>query len=188
MRIVFVCLLMLSTHAKGEVAVNIDHEFYPVKVAKASELLTELNRLSPIREGGDIFHGVTDAHISWRFWWNEENGKCRIDRVTTTVDIKHTLPRLESADPESGLMSIWNKWYPALIEHEKGHAITAIQIAHEIDASILLLPEYQSCKALTRDANETGHRLLDKLRQMDREYDEKTDHGKTQGASLFLYL
>lgn len=180
--------LFLMAGLKAEPAINEEYVYYSVKPSSIENLLQALNHASPIRESGELFHGHTDSYVKWNFWWNESEGKCAINRVTTEVKLKYTLPKLVTNNPNQALKSVWSKWYPALVKHEKGHGSFAIDAARRVESAIERLPAFNGCDVLSNEANSAGHRVLDKLKKRDAEYDKRTRHGETQGASLLLYL
>ena len=57
-------------------------------------------------------------------------------------------------------------------------------LTSEIDEEILSLPRMDSCDELTERANQLGRQLVEQTRQKQRNYDQETQHGRTQGARL----
>jgi len=188
MHLIILILLLWETALQADPLIDINYKYYSVNTTSEVDLLSDLNNASPIKENGKIFHAHTDTHISWNFWWKKDYGECTIDRVSTKVKITYTLPKLSNKYKSRNLLLIWNKWYPALIKHEKKHASHAIEIANIIERSIKSLPFKSSCKELENIANSTGNKLIKKLNKLDIEYDKKTGHGKTEGANLSTYL
>ncbi|MCP4431147.1 MAG: DUF922 domain-containing Zn-dependent protease, partial [Gammaproteobacteria bacterium] len=89
---------------------------------------------------------------------------------------------------EERVIEIWEKYYPALVEHEAGHAEIAISAAQEIEKILLKLPSYKNCDLLSEKANLAAQKILDRAKPKHEHYDRRTRHGKTQGAHLDLYL
>jgi predicted secreted Zn-dependent protease len=83
---------------------------------------------------------------------------------------------------------IWDKWYPHLIKHEKGHQKISIEIAEKIEEGIFNLPEYSSCEKLESQANSLGEKLIRKHDVMNKAFDGNTNHGETEGAWINPYL
>jgi predicted secreted Zn-dependent protease len=78
-------------------------------------------------------------------------------------------------------------FYPylsALRTHESGHYQIGKDAANAIDRGIQGLPIAATCRELEQNANALGDRLLAEYRARERQYDQSTDYGKTQGASL----
>ena len=188
MRLIFFICLCFANMAKAAPVVNENFKFYPVTVYSAEQLLPELNNASPIREDGMVYHGHSFTNVKWNFWWHQSHGQCRITRVATQVDITYTMPKLMSENHQHRLLSIWNSWYPSLLKHERGHAGLAIDMAQRIEQTIRMLPPSNSCETLENTANKSGRMLLELLNQRHREYDDRTRHGETEGASLLSYL
>jgi predicted secreted Zn-dependent protease len=78
-------------------------------------------------------------------------------------------------------------FYPYLSRlrtHELGHYQMGKEAAGAIERGIQQLPAASSCPALEQDANNLGYRLLAEYQGRERQYDQSTGYGKTQGASL----
>jgi len=185
--VLFISLLWVSA-IKAEPAINTNYQYYSINTTSVSQLFSDLNRASPIKENGEIFHGHTNTDINWEFRWETTNEKCRISAVSTNVQITHILPKLANKNKNRELQKVWNKWYPALVKHEKNHARNAIKIAKEIEYSIRNISSQSSCLVLEKLSNDTGDRLIKKLDKLNKNYDDKTDHGRKEGAILSTYL
>ena len=191
--IIFVCLLFCFETVNANIAntepiIYTQYKYYEINTGMASQLLSNLNSASPVKQDGKTFHGYTEYLIKWNFYWKTTNGKCQISKVSTKVNLTITLPKMVNKNAENKLKLIWSKWYPALVMHENGHAKLAVKIAREIETSIKRLPAYSNCNDLESLANATGYKLMEKLKRLNKEYDINTNHGETEGAALFLYL
>lgn len=186
MRISIILALLFSAAAESQALVNTRHIYYAVTPTSPHDILSSLNSATPIRENGEPFHAYTDSFVEWKFRWKAKNGYCSISSVSVTADITFTLPKLGSAP--SHVKCIWHSWYPNLLRHENNHKGHAIAIAEEIETGIANLPIEKSCALLTKNANALGHRLLERLRQMDKSYDQRTNHGETEGAWIYAHL
>ena len=178
--------LFAAPSAGAEPSIETGYVYYPVSSPSRRELLARLNRATPIRHNGNPFHGYTDSHIEWRFWWQTVNRRCRINRVEVVVDVTFTLPRLE--DSPAQVRDVWERWYPKLVRHENGHRDNALTVARRIEAGIRALPGQPDCRALEQQANALGNRLITELAAVDRDYDKRTNYGETQGASIRSHL
>lgn len=178
--------LFFSPSAFTEPVLRTGYDYYPVSSPTSRELPASLNRATPIRQNGAPFHGYTESRIRWRFWWKEENRSCSIVRVEVLVDITFTLPRLEDSPAE--VHEVWKRWYPKLVDHENGHRNNALAAARRLEEGIRRLPANPDCRALERRANALGNEVIDELAGIDREYDARTNHGETDGASIQTHL
>ena len=178
------CSLLVSTSVLAEVTESLVYHTYDVEQAANTSLLEAINRVTPVRQDGKIFHGNTSWYVKWRYRWNEQaDGSCTISKSTVTVTGKITLPNLISSDDEPS-KSEFARYIVALKEHELGHYQIAKDIAKEIDDGILSLPTMDSCANLEKTANKLGYELLNQARADERNYDKETGHGRTQGAWL----
>ncbi len=184
------CLLFLSTlisfASNAETTVDEEFKYYYVSPNSKSEILSSLNRKSPIREGSEIYHGYAYSSVKWDFRWKYNRQNCWITSVNSEVKTTYTLPKLINSG--SDVANIWDKWYPNLLNHEKGHHKLALRIASNIERKIVNMSSYPTCKELEKRANDIGYTQVDKLGLLNKKYDKRTKHGESQGASLFSYL
>lgn len=181
-RVIFI-LLLLSSPVIAEVSETITYKTYTAKHKTGATLLQTLNSSSPIRHNGEIFHGYTSWYIRWRYEWNHgTDGSCSITRNKTTLAVTMTLPDLIASDPK--IKSEFSRYLASLHNHESGHLRIAREAAEKIDSEILSLPPMNSCSLLEQTANQTGSKILEQARQTERNYDQLTNYGATQGALL----
>lgn len=166
--------------------VSEEYHFYSIYPETKSDILMSLNENSPISTNGQRFHGEAYSYIRWAFRWRYKKNICNITSVNTTVDTFYTLPELRTNSPD--INEIWNNWYPKLVLHEKGHHNLAIKTAHKIEKSILTMETEPDCDVLEKKANEIGYKLMAELGILNLEYDHRTNHGETEGASIIGYL
>ena len=181
-------LTILSLQALAYPEIINTNKTYKVIAEDKSSLLSALNKASPILEGGEIFHGYTDTYVNWNYRWDKRENYCKLHSVSTKVKITYTLPDLVNRTNSTDLQNVWNQYYPALVEHEKGHGQIAIDAAIEIEKVLINLPAYPDCDALSTKANATANEILERYRSKHKTYDRETGHGKTQGADIKLYL
>jgi predicted secreted Zn-dependent protease len=181
-RVIFM-LLLLSSPVIAEVSETITYKTYTAEHKTGTTLLQALNSSSPIRHNGEIFHGYTSWYIRWRYEWNHgTDGYCSITRNKTTLRVTITLPDLIASDPK--IKSEFSRYLESLHGHELGHLRIAREAAERIDREILSLPPMASCSLLEQTANQAGQEILEQARQEERNYDQSTNYGATQGALL----
>ena len=161
------------------------YEFYPVAPPSVAGLLDEVNAHSPIVEEGHVYHGRTATDIHWRFWWQHDAGVCEINRVEVSVLVTFTLPRLEQASAE--VADVWNAWYPQLLAHEEHHRDIGLATAQRIEDGLMGL-QAAGCQGLAADANTWANEQIEQMQIDNRDYDDETRHGETEGARLGDYL
>lgn len=180
--------ILLPFSIAAEPVVREYYNYYPVDPESLEDILPSLRAASPIEQDGEVFFGDTDTSVSWQFWWQQQHGRCWIDKVTTAVEVNYTLPELHESTADASVRAIWRKWYPRLVLHERGHSDLALKAAMDIETSILAMDAGSSCEQLEVDANKLGARFIAELQQLDKHYDETTSHGKSQGAQLSSWL
>ena len=130
-------LLLALGVVRAEPVVTVDARYYDIRGATAQELRQQLNRLRPLhRDGKKRYDANTKWHVTWRYTYRDEGGRCRIDRVTTSADVVFTLPRWnspESASPD--LRARWDRYVFALQDHENGHR-DSVSAAREVEREI----------------------------------------------------
>ena len=176
----------MSPYSAADLKINEEFVYYSVTAKSKELLLSSLNTATPIRERGDIFHGNTQYYIKWRFWWRSFKNNCQFTKVNTHLKLIYTMPKLDSSDKD--VINVWNKWYPNLSIHEKGHGTLAIKTAKEIDNSLLSIGVRASCEQLEADANTLANKLMSELKAANKHYDIKTNHGESQNAWLYMHL
>jgi len=188
MRILIFVIALLPLQVYSYPKVKTIKNTYVVEAKDKGSLLSDINNASPIRQDGEVFHAYTDTYVNWNYWWDKRKSYCKFNRVETSVKITYTFPRLSIKTQSSEVKEVWNQFYPALVEHENGHGQIAIEAAQEIERSLRNMPSYSNCNLLSKKANDKAQSILDEFAPKHRDYDIKTDHGKTQGAYLGLYL
>jgi predicted secreted Zn-dependent protease len=149
-------------------------DYYDVSGATEREIRDQLNMMSITDENG--YQG--DAITTWEIHWNWDgygSESCDLRSVTATYDIHVKLPRWtppQSASPE--LIAKWNSYMLALVEHEKAH----------VDNVVANLPYVINAirQATCTTAETQAQAVLAGIRKNDLDYDERTNHGGTQGA------
>ncbi len=168
---------------RADVTDKVVYSYYIVRAQPNQSSANLLNKYSPFRHDGRVFHSHTSWDVSWHYHWIEApDGKCKMAQVSVALDSKIVLPTLVGATEDQ--QSKFNTYLRALQTHELGHVDFGKQAARAIDGGILALPELANCRVLDAAANALANQLLDSYRQKEIQYDVDTDHGKTQGARI----
>ena len=169
--------------ANADVIDKVVYSYYIVRAQPDQSIGNVLNKSSPFRHDGRVFHSQTKWDVNWHYHWFEKaDGKCKMNQVSVEVNSKIILPTLVGASDEQ--QNRFNTYLKALQIHELGHVDFGKQAARDIDSGIIALPELANCKVLDAAANALGNQLLESYRQKEIQYDVETDHGRTQGASI----
>ncbi len=152
----------------------------------------DLNRAAfastPIRANGKPFLGNASWNVKWNYKTWVSNGECWIKSVDTKVSITYTMPRLGNRNTlPQDVIQTFDRYYARLFLHEQGHGNHGNLAAKEVEELLLRIPRQKSCGALGPIANMRFKGVLAKYRDLDRQYDHETGHGRTQGADIASY-
>jgi predicted secreted Zn-dependent protease len=176
-------LLTWAVTAQAEVHEKLTQSQYDVRGDDHSSLLSVLNAATPIVFEGKKYHAFTSWSVRWNFrWFAEADGRCRITSAAIDLTSNMRLPNLIGGSTQQ--RQAFYPYLSALRTHESGHYQLGKDAADAIDRGIQGLQVAVTCRELERNANVLGDRLLAEYRTRERQYDQSTDYGKTQGASL----
>jgi len=184
MRILLVIIwVTMAWPLKADVTESLEYTYYNANADPSLSLLSILNSSTPIQEDGMFFHGYTYWHVKWYFRWSEKpDGRCTITSVTTELTCNIQLPKLLGATSQQ--KDQFDVYLSALRIHELGHCQIGKKAAATIDRKIHSLPEMSNCDDLGVTGNEIGNQTLRKSKDKVKQYDAKTEYGKSQGAWL----
>ena len=173
----------------AEPSVNTVFKHYKIYPESKQDFQTELFNRSSINKEGRTFFGHTNWRVEWRFRWTRKNGKCRINQVTTSLDVTYTMPQIpEQHEVDTGLRASFESYYQLLLAHEQEHMKSGLYAAREIEDTLLNLGSFDHCDRLNDEANASGHRLIKKYNRRDIEYDRRTNHGRTEGVDIRNFM
>jgi predicted secreted Zn-dependent protease len=123
--------------------------------------------------------------VNWRFGTSHNGSVCRLATFTTTTTITITLPRwVAPTNAAESLKTEWGRYIHALGQHEYGHAQSALAASAEMQKRSKDVPEDPSCESLKQRVDALCQSIVQKYKQMDEAYDQRTDHGRNDGARL----
>jgi predicted secreted Zn-dependent protease len=158
--------------------------YYTITGASLGEIRQSMDQSRPWKEPANQ-SGLTEWRIDWRFELTPAEGGCRCSSFTTTTTITNTLPRWRPpAETPEELKSAWIRFIKALGEHEDGHSRLALAAVADLHKRIKTLGPAPDCDGLRKRINDLAGRVLEEHRQRDRDYDQRTRHGATQGVGL----
>lgn len=174
---------LITNTETGKVNVSIETIYYSINGSSENEIKSQLNQLGP----EDQYGRRGDAYTAWYLKWNYprllSEGRCTTGPVTVSLEVKYTLPKLESLlNISSDLKTKWEKFTQNLVIHEEGHKNFAVEQANELLKQLNKVGAFEDCSQLDLAANTIGERVLNTIRDHDKQYDQETDHGATQGA------
>jgi predicted secreted Zn-dependent protease len=181
--LLFLVLCSRPLAAIAEVETSVNNVYYMVQGDTASDIWADVLAKSPVRQNGKQYTAHTKWNVSWQFWWRDSGNSCNISRVTTRLEVTFTLPRLNktSSIPDS-VVAEWDAYYAALFDHELGHRDLGRRAAAEIENQITNMGTRGSCEQLESDANAIGKSVIARYSRIEKDYDQKTNHGLNTGA------
>jgi predicted secreted Zn-dependent protease len=167
---------------------NLVWKTYDVKGDSYASLLISLNANGP-RVNNRSFHGLTNWNVSYTYQTKLVGDEpklagnlCRFSELNLMIDGDILMPRwIDEPMATADLRARWIRYITALKIHEEGH----IQHGHELAKLLrerLLGFGNMACTQAGDIAQNEFTRLNANVRDRDREYDRRTQHGATQGA------
>lgn len=157
---------------------------YPVTGATLPEIRQSIRLSRPWKDRREV-DGFTDWRVNWQFNMISTAEGCQWSTFTTQTRITMTLPRwTPPTNAPAAVVHIWTNYYAALLRHEVGHGQMASAAADELQRRVKSSGGAGDCESLKRILNGLGETVVAEFRQKDREYDERTRHGATDGATL----
>jgi len=121
--------------------------------------------------------------VRYEYGYEMRGGRCAVTQVRTTMTGDVLMPRWsnrQGASPD--LVARWDRYEAALRAHEEGHLDNGREFADALVTDLRGVPPAADCGALDRDVHARFERLLRQYKQKDVDYDQRTQHGRTQGA------
>jgi len=167
------------------VTADIDVREYPVAGDTREEVLDAMRAHNLRDPTGAPSLALTTWYISWSYAHVAGSAGCSIDdvKVDVEIDILHPAWNPPANAPPS-LVESWQRFTDALAVHERSHAQNALDHAGDLAAALRILADAPTCASLDGAAEAIGQSTLDAARAWDREYDERTLHGATEGAAF----
>lgn len=185
MRFLPIFLFFFSVTSFSEVLLEERFEHYYIAPERIEQIKLELRINSPVNQENRVFHGGTEWTLVPDFRWKVIGNLCKIKDVRVRLDGVYTLPKLESElSVSKELKDRFDRYYSALLAHEKGHQDLWLSAGNEIETLLNNFEPFFSCKELAKQAQIRVSKIIQKYQQKNRDYDKSTGHGKTQGAAI----
>jgi predicted secreted Zn-dependent protease len=156
-------------------------DYYEVRGATAEALLASM-RVHQLSTN----HASTDWHIDWNYECLIKPDECILRSFNVRVLIRYTLPQwVDSQRADKALQGEWQRYFDALRLHESGHGGFGIAAAKEI-VRLVNSRDWRAAdqKEFKARLDEECEKTVQEFRTREVAYDEKTDHGRAQGALL----
>ncbi len=150
---------------------------YPVKGDSYESLVKSL-----AANGPKGYHGMASWNITYHFTTQAEGKLCRFDSVRLKVAGEILMPKWtnEAAAP-AALQQRWQAYYAALQQHEEGHVQHGNELAVLVREKFLGVSNFPCAQAASLAQTEFDS-VYTHLKNRDKEYDARTQHGASQGA------
>lgn len=155
---------------------------YQVSGQTSKAVRADINAKRKAAAGGAGFDSVNRWQTHWNFRTVSTAEGCTLSDIVVRLDIEIVIPELGPAVP-AALRQRFEAYIEKLMVHERGHSTYSVAAAREIDARLRALGPLPTCMEMSAAARELGHSLLEEGRQADKDYDARTRHGATQGAT-----
>ncbi len=143
--------------------------YYQIRGSTETDLAKEIQSKGP-----NGYAGYTNWYIRWG-WPGFGHEECDLSKAWITAKVSVTLPEWNPpAGVSTDLINNWMEFSQALYRHEMGHVGNITGSLPRIQKAI------QGSDCITADS--AANAVLDKMRGWDVQYDDRTDHGRTEGA------
>lgn len=159
--------------------------YYEISGDNARTLRKQLDEKRPQDGSGERFDGITDNFISYTYQYAPTTNGCEFIEFSPALETTITMPRWVDADLTSELGKKWHSFYQALLKHELGHRDIGLSLYKELEAAGRNFETTRNCDSIGDEFELVATSLFEKYKEMDRQYDLETDHGRKLGA-IFL--
>jgi predicted secreted Zn-dependent protease len=159
------------------------YEYYEVCGSCEETLHCDLKQKCVTWNDGHKYDSLTSWDVKWDHGYDQASETCAINSFRPIVEITFRYPRWKRTDkaPRS-LIEKWDQYLKNLITHENGHRDRVVDAANDLSRAVAQLPSSSTCADLDRDVRALFRMRMAKMNKDQREYDETTKHGATQGA------
>ena len=155
---------------------------YPIEPHDEQDLPAALNLATP----NGNYHASAHWNISWTYNYQVRNGQCQIQSAQVSLNTQMLMPKIDIGyDTASQTSAPFTEYYNNLISHEYGHLDFGVLAANHIENLLLDKTIMDHCDDLGEASNARANDIIARYATADDEYDEDTDHGRTQGAYIY---
>lgn len=162
-------------------------QYYTVYGYTADQVRAEMNQCSPSVAGSGDFNAFTSWWLNFKFVLStpDTNNFCTVQSAGVVVHVTSSYPQWStSAYAAAGLSTEWQTFISNLTTHENGHRDLATQYASQLYNGLLSYPS-TDCSTASQSVTSYGNSQITALNQAETNYDSQTNHGATQGATLY---
>lgn len=164
-------------------AVTEKYEYYEVCGSCEKTLQCDLRQKCVTWKDGHKYDSLTSWDVKWDHGYDRTSETCAVDSFKPIVEITFRYPKWKRTDDAPPpLVEKWDRYLKNLIIHENGHRDMAVEAAAELSHAVSQLSPAPTCAELDRNVRTLFRAHMKKMNTDQREYDETTMHGATQGA------
>ena len=155
---------------------------YDFRARSDQDILQAMLSRGPIWDGERYF-GLTQSEVRYSYVKHESVTGCFLSGVSVQLKVTMTLPRWQ---PEPGvpyaLERDWRQFERALRQHEEGHQRLAEEESEMIRRMLTTL-RAPTCAGIDETARQQAGQIQASYAALNRNYDARTEHGRSQGAT-----
>lgn len=169
---------------QAEPQIAVQEQYYEVRGATLDAVWKDIRHKAP--GGGGVHPGFTNRSVVWSYEVQGAGDQCAPTQLKVTAAIVRYLPRWidgPSADSETG--KEWTRFVKALGVHEDGHVKIGLKVARSVEIAMRqAAAKNQDCSRMKAALEAAAQKVVTEGRLLDAQYDQETQHGKSQGAVL----
>ncbi|GAC14203.1 DUF922 domain-containing protein [Aliiglaciecola lipolytica] len=185
--VIAICSTLAATSitAYADVVLRERFEHYSIKPETTQQIKTELRLNSPVMRENQLFHGRTQWQLTPQFGLQMISNLCYLVDIRVFLDGIYTMPEMSNRQNTSvQLQQVFDDYYAALLEHEKGHQAIWIEAGETIERKLNSMTPHFQCSQLKHQATQRVARIVKQYQLQNKRYDQDTGHGRTQGAFI----
>ena len=156
---------------------------YDVHGSTVNEIVSDLDRNSPVVQQGRRMQGNTEWRIQTSYHWRIDENRCVLEQFNATLKVDMTLPHwVQPKRSSPQLVQQWERYSAALRKHENGHLEIGEDAQQEMLTRAKSLGSAADCQILAQQIDDLVAAVIDAHHKLEVDYDDKTNHGETQGA------
>ncbi len=181
-----IAMLCLMGNAKAkEIELYESTRYYTVELNNGQSLREAIKDRSPIKRLGKTFFAQTQWTVEPQFALQKWAGLCRLQHLSVDLRVRFILPKLQqNENTPSAVVAQFDKFYHSLLRHEHGHRDIAMEAAQAVHNRLEKIPPNLDCQSLQARVKRKYHEILAHYTQLNADYDQRTDFGRTQGAVI----
>lgn len=142
----------------------------------------EANAMPDPAEPGSRYYALTRWQLASDWAMRPSLRGCEVVDGKVTVAITITLPALVTPNVPADVRQRFDTFMEKTVLHESDHVEITLRGAREYQRALSHHPPASNCDILKSQLDALFRQNFDAIQRANREYDAKTQHGRTQGA------